>query len=270
MYTDFIFDGKSLSDYGYMICSFDSVGIEKTTVSNITYNTVKAPFSNVSKKTSTSYGENLQTSNPIGICKNTCNFNSTLDITADEISELSKWLCRRDYKWFNFVDADNGMDEIYYEAQINMNKVMLGDRCIGLELLILTNRPYGLTPEITIKSQIKRSKNNTLSINVYSDEEGYIYPDVTIRMNEAGTLKIINSYNNSETIVTNCSIGEIINFYGDILQIESSNENHIISDCYNYNFPALCNEFNKTTNIFTLNLNCDVEFKYRGIRKVGL
>lgn len=266
MAIDFLFDGKNLSGYGYIICSFDGISTETVTASNITFQTIKAPFSNVSKKTSATYEDNLQTT--FCICKNPST-TETLELTADDIAELTKWLCRKEYKWFSFVNAKNGMDEVYYEAQINTNKVMLGDTCIGLELIITTNRPYGLTSEHIIKSSLD-SENKTIEIHVYSDEEGYIYPDCTITLQESGTLEILNELNGEITIITNCTAGEIIKLYGDILQIETSDASHSICDCFNYTFPRLCHTVSKSSNTLSVNLSCDMELKYRGIRKVGI
>ena len=97
---DFIFDGRILSGYGYMICSFYSVGIEKLPVSNSTFNTIKSPLSKSSKKVSINDEENLQ--KVIQICKKKCN-NEYMEISTDEISELTRWLCRSEYKWIQFL-----------------------------------------------------------------------------------------------------------------------------------------------------------------------
>lgn len=269
MITDFLFDGKELSSFGYMLCTFDSVNLETMPVSELTYHTIKAPLSNTTRKTSTSYDSNL--SKTLTICKSTCNSNNIPSITADDLSELSNWLCRKEYKWFRLISDDtDGMDETCYEAQINLQKIMLGDRCIGVELMVQTNRPYGVTPEIIIKSELNQETGNTMDISVYSDEEGYIYPNMTISLHETGTLEITNHFDGTATRIQDCTEGEIIHIYGDILQIESDAESHDIPNCFNYQFPRLCSTFEPSVNTFSFNLNCEVELKYRGIRKAGI
>lgn len=257
--NDFIFDGKALSDYGYILCSFNGMIDETVPVSNMEYTTIKAPLSDISVKISSSYPENLSTTRQI--CKNPCLPNSDY-ITDDEISTLSRWLCRKDYKWFCW-NSKNEFRNVYYEAQISMNKIIMGDYCVGLELVINTNRPYAVTPLINIKA------SGDFNVDIFSDEEGYIYPDVTITCNQSGSLVIKNKYDNSSTMIKNCSSGEIINIYGNILQISSSLDRDISND-FNYVFPHLCNEFNNHINSFEVNLDCDISMSYRGIRKVGM
>lgn len=266
--TDFLFDGKELSSFGYIICSFDSVGMENTTVSEIKYNAIKAPFSDTSQKVSVTYDDNLRTT--IDICKNTCNSDS-MELTTDDIREVTKWLCRKEYKWLQFISDDiYGMDEIYYEAQINIQKIIWCGICIGLKLDIITNRPYGLTHEIITKLSLQNNSLNTISIHMCSDEEGYIYPDMVIALHEQGNLEITNTFDKTTTRITDCKDGEVIHIYGDILQITSSDEDHIISNCFNYQFPRLCNKFEQSVNTFSFNLKCDIEFRYRGVKKVGI
>lgn len=269
MITDFLFDGKELSSFGYIICSFDAIGFENIPVSELTYHTVQAPFATRTLKTSASYDSSL--SKTITICKQTCDSSGLLTITADDISQLSRWLCRRDYKWFRFITDDStGMDEVYYEAQINLQKVLFGDRCVGLSLTVNTNRPYGLTPEITIHAQLDQTENPDMNIHVYSDEEGYIYPELILTLREEGTLKITHSIDGRITRITDCTEGECIHIHGGILQIESNQEDQSIFQRFNYQFPRLCSTLDQTANILSFNLDCDVELKYRGIRKAGI
>lgn len=269
MITDFLFDGKELSSFGYILCSFDAVGFENIPVSELTYQTVQAPFAPKALKTSASYEGNL--SRTITICKQTCDTNGLLTITAEDISQLSRWLCRRDYKLFRFITDDStGMDEVYYEAQINLQKVLFGDRCVGLALTVNTNRPYGLTSEITIHAQPNQAENPDMNIQVYSDEEGYIYPDLFLTIREEGTLEITHSFDGRITRIADCTEGECIHIRGSILQIESTRQDQSIFQRFNYQFPRLCSTFEQAGNILSFNLNCDVELKYRGIRKAGI
>lgn len=266
MRDDFVFDGQVLSDFGYMICSFDSSGINNSTVSSMTYAEVKSPVSNVSHKVADSYDDNL--SRVIQICKNPCISNEDMNITNDDLSELTRWLCRKDYKWFKWIN-DNDDDEIFHEVKCDVQKIELADKNIGFEITIKSNRPYGVTKEIIINRNIE--KNETIDINVFSDEEGYIYPDVQLIVKEAGKLELCNQYENRTTILDNCIENEMINFYGkDIQQILTTNSNHVMCDDFNYKFPRLCNSYRKSKNTISFSLPCEVQIKYRGIRKVGI
>lgn len=266
MVADFIFDGQSLSSFGYMICDFNAVGLETSTISEMNYTDIQAKMSDVSHKVSTSYGSNLQRT--IQIIKKNCNNNDSYHILNDEISELAKWLCRKDYKWFKWVN-DTDDDDIFYQVRINLRQISLGNDNIGFELDIISNRPYGLTQEIKITRDFK--SNVLTAINVYSDEEGYIYPDMVITLMQDGDLEITNEFENRTSCISNCTNGEIITVLGsDVLQIYSSNKSHKFSESFDYNFPRLCNTYRNTINNIKTNLNCNIEFKYRGIRKVGI
>lgn len=264
MVTDFIFDGQALSDWGYMLCSFDAINLEKATVSDITFDTIKSALSDVSKKVSASYNDNLNTT--IQICKNMCDNSIDEYLTKEDISEMTKWLCRKDYKFLQFLN-DKDDDEIFYEVQNKVNKVMLGDNCIGLEIIITSNRPYAVTNEFFRK--IEFQANKTKNIIAYSDDEGYVYPDVIITLKEDGDLKINNAFEDRNTVIKNCVTGEVITFNAEVLQISSNKEHDFASD-FNYNFLRLCNTFKENINKITSNLACTMEIRYRGIRKVGM
>lgn len=54
-----------------------------------------------------------------------------------------------------------------------------------------------------------------MSISDTSDDEGYIYPDITITLKAAGDLKITNGFDNRTTVVRGCSSGETLTFTHD-------------------------------------------------------
>lgn len=265
MIQDFLFDGQTLSGFGYMICSFDSSGSNSTEfVSNMSYTEIKSPLSNISHKVSASYENNL--SRTIQICKKNCN-DSDYNITNDELSELSRWLCRQDYKWFKWID-DEDDDEIFYQVHITLKKIEIHDNKVGFELDIISNRPYGMTNEI--KENYNNADYSPIRLDVYSDEEGYIYPDLIIKIKENGNLKITNTYENRITQINNCEAGEIITIIGNDVRQIMSNSEHDLSFDFNYIFPRLCSMYNQSNNEIIINLNCDIEIKYRGVRKVGI
>lgn len=264
MVTDFIFDNLRLSDFGYIICNFNNTNdIEMSAISDISFIDINSPVSHVSHNVTTSYTDNL--SKTIQIIKNPCIYN-TLEINNNELSELSRWLCRQDYKLFKWINTDD--NEVFYNVQVKLKKIELGNTCLGLELTIIANTPFGLTKEYVNK--LSFTTTSSKSITIFSDEEGYIYPDITIVINESGDLKLTNNYEERTTYITQCTVGEVITIVGgDTLQISSNNKSHDLSKCFNYHFPRLYTKYMNYINVFSVNISCNIIIKYRGIRKVG-
>ena len=259
---NFVFDNIALSDLGYIIIH-DGVQEEDGVVSGMEYTTVKAARSDLSHKVATPYSENYHVD--IEIMKNPCS-DGDLNLTNDEISEMARWLCRKEYKWFRWVD-EIGQDEIWHEVRITMDKKAYGTDIIGLVLHVESNRPYGLTREY--RHEWIGGLSDT-TIIVHSDEEGYIYPDVEITVKGGGTVEITNQYEDRTTQIFNCVNGEVIKMYGgDLLQIES-NKDHDLSSDFNYKPFRLCNKWGNSKNVIEVSPNANMVFTYRGIRKVGL
>ena len=266
MKNDFIFDGQRLSDFGYIIVDFNSsTGVTTSNVSKMSYTDVKAPLSHKSHNVSTTYDENL--SKQIQIMKNHC-MDDNIEITNDDLSQLSRWLCRTDYKQFKWID-DKDDDEIFYNVKIDLSKIELGDT-VGFELNITSDSQFGYTRDIKNVMDFTGTTENT--INVYSDDEGIIYPDVIITIKENGDLNLINGREpNRSTYISDCKENEIITIIGgDTLQISSNLETRDFSNTFNYKCPRLVSKYRDYYNAFTCNLKCIIEIKYRGIRKVGI
>ena len=266
---DFIFDGVALSDLGYVL-AYDGLVSENAVVSSMTYNTVKPALFDVSRKTSYIYESNLTTT--FTIMKNPCLFGDTFYMNNDEISELTKWLVRKQYKYFRFVDDEDTSDEVWFKVQNTVEKVKEGDHVIGLFVTVNANAPYGFTRVINVSWDAQ--DRVPYDIIVHSDEEGYIYPDITITVQQ--TSNSLNLWNKSDiesrhSIVNNVTAGEIITMRGEgVQQITSSIESHDLSSDFNYNFFRLCNQFGKYNNQIYTNIPRDITLSYRGIRKVGL
>lgn len=269
---DFIFDGESLRSHGYLISATNSVD-ESIVASNMEYQTIKAPRSDVTRKIGDEYPETY--TRTISITKDNCVWgDDNLYLTNDDISEMTKWLCRKTYKWFrwNSENAEDIYDEVWYEVMFDVNNAELGGKVTDLELTIKTNRPYGVTR--IIKNEWNSADEPSKMIGVHSDEEGYIYPNMTITVVQGGNLEIINTAEGTEgrkTEFKNCTAGEVIRIYGeDVLQVSSSNSEHNLADDFNYKFPRLLNEYRNSKNTFEINKEVEVIMEYRGIRKVGI
>ena len=266
MVTDFMFDGQTLSGFGYMLCSFSGGEDETLEVSNMEFQEIKSPLSDVSHKTATSYANNY--TRTLQVSKSLCENQEDMILTNDDISTLTKWLCRKEYKWFKWID-DEDDDEIFYEVHCTVSKVMIYGKCHGLEITIQSNRPFGVTREINQYREL--SADEEFEITVYSDEEGYIYPDVVITLSSAGNFELTNTTEDRTTAINNCVQGEVITIKGsDVMQITSTNANHFLATDFNYKFPRLFNEYRNTVNTLSVNLACTIKLTYRGIRKVGI
>lgn len=269
MVDDFIFDGVSLSDFGYIcLLSDESETIE---VSNMGFSTIKGARTDDSQQTSYSYGDNYSTT--FTIIKNPCAYNEENQfLTRDEISELTRWLARKEYKWFRFIDTEDN-DEIWYKAQFNIDKEYAGDNVYGLTLTLNTNAPFGYSNILqTIYENFDSSEDKAVIVS--SDDEGYIYPDVTITVLQAGNVKLVNDEEHRHTTILNCIQNEVITIKGaGVNQISSTNQNHNFAEDFNYNFPRLVKEYGNDRNIFSIpntGTPINIKFEYRGIRKVGL
>ena len=260
---DFEYDGIRLSDRGLIICNFDSKGLE--TISNgseITFNTIGVQGGTKYNLTSTKYENCLETT--IQICKTSC-VSDMLAITDTEFRELTRWLSRKKFLKFKIL-ADGYMD-LYFEASFNISRIEINGLLYGLELQVVTNRPFALKEPktIVIKNTVE---NGEYGFKDDSHEEGYIYPYTKIIIKEDGDLIIANNIENRETIIDNCTEGEVITM--DYPVITSSNPEHELQNDFNWNFFRVANTFNNNRNDLTISIPCEIKFTYSPIVKVGL
>lgn len=260
---DFEYDGLNLSDKGFIICKFGSNGVQ--TVSNgskITFNTVSTMKGNKHELTSSEYGECLTTS--FQICKHPC-ITDNEEISVDELRDIMKWLNRKGFHKFKLLN-DEYMN-IFFEASFNVGRIELDGKICGLELEVITNRPYAIHEPISIT--IKNiQENGTKNISSQSDEEGYIYPEMEIVVDSDGDLEIHNSLEERTMRIANCKIGEVIKLNYPI--IESSLDTHKINNDFNWKFFRIANSFRNRVNELTISLPCTIKIKYTPVVKVGI
>lgn len=258
---DFEYDGLTLSDMGYMICSFDGDGSE--TVSNgsqITFNTVPTLNGYKHELSSAKYEECLQAT--IQICKDVCTYDD-MEISVDDLRSLMSWLNRKEFHKFKLLDDD--YIDLYFEASFNVNKILIAGKVCGLELSMITNRPFALQEPrtIVINNLIENGKKTLYDT---SDEEGYIYPRMEITINQSGNLNIHNDLENRDMYIANCTNGETITL--DYPVIASSLNSHEIQNDFNWNFFRIANTFRNKKNDLTISLPCTIKLSYSPIVKV--
>ena len=260
---DFEYAGKNLSDFGFIICNFGDKGLD--TVSNgsvISFNTVSNLGGSKHNLVSTQYEDRLETT--IQICKNSC-IADVAEISATEFREITKWLSRKRFLKFKILDED--YIDLYYEASFNINRIEINGRTYGLELEVVTNRPFALKEPktIIIKNLVQDGKH---SFHDTSYEEGYIYPYTEITVAEDGNLDIYNAIEDRHTYIANCIADEVITL--DYPVIQSSISSHDIQNDFNWQFFRVANAYDNNKNDLTISLPCTIKLKYSPIVKVGL
>lgn len=256
-------NNRKLSDFGFVVCRFDSGGLD--TVSNgavVNFNSVSVQSGAQHYLTSSAYEDCLECT--IQVCKNPC-VNSNMEIDQTTFRELTRWLCRK--KFLKFKPLSEDYIDLYHEAMINVNRIELDGKLVGLELEIRTNRPFSLKEKRLIKIE-NTEQDGKHSVNDISHEEGYIYPNTEIVVNADGNLNIYNAIENRSTYIANCKKGEIITM--DYPIIQSSDSSHNIQNDFNWNFFRVANTFENSRNDLTISIPCSIKIEYSPIVKVGL
>lgn len=259
---DFEFNGKNLSDFGFIIASFGSKGLETIDGSEIIFNTVANLDGSKHSLVSTNYDGCLEC--VIQVCKFSCN-SDIKEILPIEFREISAWLNKRKFLKFKILDEEH--IDLYYNASVkSINRIELDGRLMGLELNIITDSPHAYKEPrlITIKNTVQNGKH---SVNDTSYEEGYIYPVVEITMAQDGDLSIYNAMEDRTTFIANCVQGETIVM--DYPVIQSSVSSHNIQNDFNWNFFRVANTFDNSRNDLTISIPCTIKIKYSPIVKAG-
>lgn len=265
---DFEYDGQYLSDYGFIICNFESSSgtVVANAGSTISFNKVSRHNGMKYSLSNVSYDECIQTS--FDICKDPDIFYEYEEriISNDEYRDLMRWLNRKEFLKFQVFDYDNERDTCYFNVSFNIEKIKVAEKLVGLRLTMESDRPFGYGQEITTEWTFSDA-NTSKVLSDMSDEIGYIYPDMTIVINQSGNLSLYNELFNTTMIIKNCSVGEVISIFGSEQIISSTNFSHNISNDFNYEFFKIGNTINNRNNRISSSLPCKLTIKYSPIIK---
>lgn len=262
-FYDFEYDGLNLSNKGFIICKFGSDGTKTVSNgSNITFNTVSTMNGAKYELTSSEYDDFI--TSKFQICKHPCIADS-MEISLNEYRDIMRWLNRKEFHKLKFLNEE--YMNIFFEASFNVSKIEINGKIYGFELEMFTNRPYALREPIyhTIKNL---QENGEKTISSISDEDGYIYPQMEITINQDGDLEIYNDFEKRTMKIANCKSGEIINVNYPI--IESSIPSHKIQNDFNWKFFRIAKSFKNRKNDIKISLPCIIKIKYYPIIKVGI
>lgn len=264
---DFEYDGKYLSDFGYILgragsdggVSSDAKGSEISFITASTHDGKR--FGNVGSKFENCLKATFH------ICKNPAIFGDDLmEITRDEFRDMNRWLNRREFLRFRAINPDEGeFPQPFFYASFNLAKDDVDGKTFSIELNMQTNAPFGYDAEKWETFQI--GTNGVRTFHDMSDEPGNTYPQMLITCKAAGTLRLRNSMTGCDTVIENCADGEVISFSGDSMIISSSVASHDIANDFNYNFFSIGNTYASRENVITSTLACRIELGYEPIRK---
>lgn len=263
---DFEYDGQLLSDYGFIICDFESKkGFAfESAGSNLTF--TKTPFRRGKRHglVNAKYEECIQT--VFGICKNPDIFDD-MSVTNDEYRDLIRWLNRSEFLKFSVIYEDISYHEpCFYTGSFNVEKVKVSDVLYGLKLTFESDKPFAYGKE-QIKTYEVSDTSALIKIRDLSDEIGYTYPKLNIECKADGDLSIINSFTGCNSIIRNCTKNEKILLDCENHIIETSVPEHDVYDDFNYDYFCIGNSFNNRDNYISVSLPCSVEIRYSPIIK---
>lgn len=258
---DFIFRGETLSSHGYMICEFDNRSSASTVTTDSQKEFASIPMFNGKYHPILyhTYGSSLIME--MDICK--LEDSDSQLITPEESALIKRWLNSSNSHELRLCDEN--YSNYFWNGTFNVEEVHYALGCIGFHLTFTSTAPFGYKDKVELSGSVV--KNGTIIIDDISDEEGYIYPDITITLKSSGDLRITNDFDRRETVVRRCVSGETLTFT-HLLQILSSNGSHELGDDFNYKFIRINNKYDKTVNRLTFSLPCTYSISYNPIAKV--
>lgn len=264
--VDFEYDGYLLSNYNFILCTFDSNGgVNNVSAgSNLTFNKVSHNTGKRYSLTSTQYDECITSS--FDICKNPCDYEQLeMEISDYEFRRIMRWLNRKEFLKFKPIYS-NSDRYCFYNASFNVSKIMINGILYGIHLEMETDKPFGFGTEKVFPLTFDE---NNIEKNIIdeSDEIGYIYPKVEIVCKQDGDIFIQNSTENCTTVIKNCTVGEVITLSGDTQIISTSLNSHDICNDFNYDFFKIGNTINNRNNLISVSAPCDITIKYNPIIK---
>ena len=267
--TDFEYDGINLSDFGFIVCTFNTASQDTiSNGSNIEFSTVPMQGGKYFALANSKYSEALTAT--FTICKNPCVSNYNPILSVAEISQITSWLNRRDFHELR-IDTPGYEHLFFYGSFRSVSRVEFGGDVIGLQFEFIANAPFAYEDER--EDTLVFTQTGRQDLNVYTDDIGEFYPEeVTIECGNAGVLQIGNCR------ILGCEANEIITL--NYPMISTSASSHDIQNDFNYNFISLYKNTSSEYDVNHIELGgvratslvsrCTITFRYCPIRKIGL
>lgn len=220
---DFEYDGRYLSDYGFVICDIGG-GSDVETVSaggTVTIQTVRHGIGRRALAVNAIYENCIEAE--FTIAKNPCDYDDQ-EVTDDEERDLMRWLNRRTYRKMRLLkEPQNDDGGCYYNAAFNIDKIRVDGRTVGYTLHMTTDSPFGHGERIYNKGKIIGNDDGTflsvIQLEDANDDIGYIYPDMELCVLTLDTDELIvarKDLADIEAEITEMGIDTTVTVFGNI------------------------------------------------------
>lgn len=257
---DFSFRGETLSSHGYMLCDFSGASSGGAIATDSQRSFTQMSMLGGKQLPILYYRYDTGLTIQLSICK--IDTGSDMRIAPYDAQKLKRWLESPTSEKLRFLDSE--YSGIYWEGTFNVNEYRISGEIYGFNIEFTATAPWGYKDDVIKTGTVQA--NGTVTIYDSSDDEGYIYPDVRIKILSAGDLHITNSFDERETIITDCEQNEVIHI-NHFLQLYSDSTTHDIYNCFNYRFMRIHNSYDNTENTLTFSLPCEYEIAYKPIAK---
>lgn len=245
-----------------MICTIDTNN-DLQTIKNgadVQLITSKVPNSNIWSHVNAQYSEVLSTTFQVAKLHDCSNNTYDSYFTKQEQQAINRWLNRLD-NYYPFRIVQDGFNNVYYNAQINVNKIELLGKVIGFELTITTDKPYGYFEQQNLNFLV--SPQIPYSFLSLSDDVGFDDITLTITCLDNGELTISNTMSNQSMIIKNCKKNEVITIDTRLRKVTSSirTKADILED-FNFVWLKIGNTRKNRLNQISSNMQCKISLSY--------
>lgn len=232
--TDFTYDGRKLSDIGFMICDFNGTGMNTTTAgSRLDLATVSQYGGRRHALVNVMYSERFEAT--FDICKDECN-NDSMEISVAEYRYIMHWLNKKQFADFT-LDADEWTGIHFRGTFPYIEKYESDGVLVGFSLTFSSNAPFGYGDQMQDYFSLTANSSHTIDDN--SDEFGDIpFDSFVITCGDSGDLELTNAFDNRTTVIKNCTVGEVITINGKTMTVTSSLNRNVYDD-FNFVYPML-------------------------------
>jgi len=204
---DFEYDGRYLSDFGFIVCDFNNTSGANTVEvgSQIDFKMVSTNHGKSNTLTSSDFNGTIQAT--FDICKDPDKYDQKdMYISSDEYRDIARWLNRGQFCLFQalYKDEDYNREPCFYKASFNLSKILIGEKLAGITVEMTTDKPFGYAERITkiIDTDSCERTYDTANAN-------YTAANVLFDTTET----ISNSVYNLSTSSVSINAGQILIFY---------------------------------------------------------